>query len=798
MKAATESSCYHWIVLPNTGIQICRNFPLPQGLVEHADRVFEAARKQASRFTEHEVVRLVREHIACNRDLEATDWIAADANEFVFYRLTKAGGELQMDLVIDTQNGAGSQAGNRIPLRLEGRGLKARKSPSLAEIYVEHHQNARNEIGSLIMDFGNTGSAFVFSRDGAGPVQARIVRANNPFDPDYKKRGERDANILRSNVVLLRVSQNEHEKPWTVLGDRAEELIRNHPLTTYLYAPKKYVRLWTEEQRAPEPTMKFRGVLGQRVGLHPMLEFVGLTLEQMVQHVLAALTNPKFTSDAPDFYPQVLRLMLTYPLTWREVDRELFRTMMRDIAGRLLFQEESRREQFEVELICSEPVAVAAYVLWETFFYFEAQNLRLAASCLGNPTGAPELRMLVLDMGGGSTDIACVQIDWSVRADDGSVDVRFKMLESMRFNRAGDRISHILATAICHFLDVKYGIKEPLDFLSESREPAFTLNTKRLAVSRISRLAEAAKAALASDGTWRLSSDEERELVEHFAVVLEGEGWRDRVQGKPHLRLEQEVLRGWLARDTQSLSLETNGEPGFQDIFHYLGELRRSLASKGREPHLVVLSGRTTRLPFLKEMAARALRLPHHRLRTLPEILPDALRRNNGQSNLDKLAVVFGAQRFRHGDHIRFASLPEEAIFNRYIGTVRESRTGLRLNQILIRPGDSRPFSIHVQIEPARDVRIGHAFREEGSAQVIANLSNTSHTEGFEVELDVLDDYSVNMAPHPSVRLTEWVPGGNDIIVDNFNDTGRIDREPEGLLRGVVAADAESWIVAEA
>ena len=44
--------------------------------------------------------------------------------------------------------------------------------------------------------------------------------------------------------------------------------------------------------------------------------------------------------------------------------------------------------------------------------------------------------------------------------DDGSVDVSFKMIESMRFNRAGDRISHIIATAIVSFLREKYGIIE--------------------------------------------------------------------------------------------------------------------------------------------------------------------------------------------------------------------------------------------------------------------------------------------------------------------------------------------------
>ena len=363
--------------------------------------------------------------------------------------------------------------------------------------------------------------------------------------------------------------------------------------------------------------------------------------------------------------------------------------------------------------------------------------------------------MLVLDIGGGSTDIACVDIGWTVKHDDGSVDVSFKMIESMRFNRAGDRLSHIIATAVVTFLREKYGITEPLDFLSESREPSFTLTQKRQAVSLISGSPRTASARspvrpgrrVAAGGRGRTG----------VGRVLRGRCSRARrrcqrrragassAQG-PFLHVSEATLRGWLTQDTQTLSLETNGEPGFQDIFVYLAELRRSLAAKGREPHVVILSGRTTRLGFLEELTAKSLRLPLHRVRTLSEILPPSLRRN-GHMNLDKLAVVFGAQRFRFGDHIRFSALPEEAIFNRYIGTVRESRSGLRLNKVLIQPGDSTPRSITVRVEPARDVRIGHAFRESGSAQVIANLSNRSHTEAFEVELDVLDDYSVRMQP---------------------------------------------------
>lgn len=791
------TSVYQFIVLPNTGIQICRGFKLTTLKSEDISLVWKAAERMAEAQGDDEVIRLVREHVACNQSLEATGWTACNMNEFVFFRLTRTGDEVHMDILVDTQNGAGAMEHNKIPIIVQGGvsmfGKSFGKRFHLADIYVDTHAAARNEIGSLIMDFGNSGSSYVFSREGAGPLESRPVEPNNPFDPHYQKRPDAGRNILRSNMIVLRVEQNESRLPWIVLGDRSEELIQEHPLASYLYAPKKYVRHWPEHLKAEEPSMKFRGVLGQRDALHPMLDFVNHTLEQMFQHVLASITNPHGTSDSPEFYPQIARVMLTYPLTWRKCDQEVFQAMVEQVAGRLLVQEERVREQFKVELICSEPVAVAAYVLWETFFHFDSPNLQLAASSLSNTRGTPELRLLVVDIGGGSTDIACVDIGWSVRDEDGSVDVTFKMIESMRFNRAGDRLSHIIAAAILDSVQQKYGIEESLDFNIESKNPAFTMHYKRQAVSRISELAEEAKAHLAeSDEPWQLSPEQERALLICFAPLFDGKLPEEKVQEKPRFELNREVLADWITSDRQSL--ETNGEPGFMDIFLYLEELRWSLKSSGRDPHMVVLSGRSTRLPFIKRLAAKSLGFPHHRVRTLHEILPDSLKLH-GFKNMDKLAVVCGAQRFRFGDHIRFTSLPDAQIFNRYIGTVRETPTGLKLNKVLIRPGESSPRTITIEVEPLKVVRIGHAFREEGQAQVMATLANNSHSERKTVDLEVIDDFSVRMPKMDDVLLTEWVPGGDE-IVDNFNDTGKIDREPEGFLRRIVRQNQDEWTVA--
>ena len=772
------------IVLPNTGIQICRGFLVNLLSADtHWKTLSKLAEQISKQQAEHDVMQLIKAHIACDQKLgenERTDWMACDLNEFAFFRLTRAGDDIHLDLVVDTQNGAGAQMNNKVPVLLETGSFLFHKCHHLANIYVEEHQKARNETGSLMMDFGNSGSAFIFSKSGTGPLQARMVQATNPFDPRYKERPENQRNILRSNMIVLRVDRNESDAPWIVMGDRAKELINEAPMATYLYAPKKYVRYWPKRLTGAEPSTKFRGFLGQRDGLHPMLDFVQHTLDNMFQQVLSSLTNPQGTSDAPEFYPQIERLMLTYPLTWRKEDRELFKSMVKKATDHIFVQEKSIKQRFEVELTCSEPVAVAAYVLWETLFHFGTNNLALMASSLGNMQGTPELRMLVVDIGGGSTDIAYVDIRWSVREDDNSIDVTFQMIESMRFNRAGDRVSHIIATAIYQYLCNKYDIKESLDFQKESYNSAFTLSYKRKAISKISELAEAVKITLSEQEQWVLTPKDEEDLIRSFQPLGVG---AEKVEQEPHLTIKRSTLQGWIEADQQSL--ETSGEPGFMDIFLYLEELCETLAAKNRIPHLVVLSGRSTRLPFIKEMLVEYTQLPLHRIRTLEQILPNSLR-VLGFNNMDKLAVVCGAQRFRFGDHVRFATLEDEPIFDRYIGTVFETPMGLKLKKVHIQPGDGKPQTITVTVEAAVNVRIGHAFREDGIAQVIANLSNNSPTEQYQVELNILDDYSVEMSPHKHVFLTEWVPGGNDFIVDNFNDTGKIDAEPEGFLKRIV------------
>jgi hypothetical protein len=98
------------------------------------------------------------------------------------------------------------------------------------------------------------------------------------------------------------------------------------------------------------------------------------------------------------------------------------------------------------------------------------------------------------------------------------------------------------------------------------------------------------------------------------------------------------------------------------------------------------------------------------------------------------------------------------------------------------KPGDPRPRTLTVEIELGQDVRIGHAFREDSLAEVIANISNTSRTKRHTLTIDLLDDFTARMSLHQDILFSEWVPGGSANIVDNSSDTGLVDQEPQGVI----------------
>ena len=830
---STGPAVPQFIVIPRTGIQMCRRVPL-----RHIDLLPDAAKqtiwnaalkvgvtplgapapgKLASLVgtrnkgpTANIMLPLVAKYACCDDDIETTGWLACDESNAAFFRLVKIGTSFYVDLMIDTQSGGGSMVSNRIPCIVSHGTALLKREQEICNFFVEDFTKPRTVVGTLAIDYGNSGCAVIFCPDDAVPGSARAMALPTPFDIAESAESADSMGagaILKSMMFTLWAPESELTPPWVVYGNRAESLIgKEDPLITSLYAPKKYVRDWPEHLKSLEPTTRFRGVLGQRDGLFPKRMFVQFGIDQLLELVLAALANPNRSSVSPDMYPQVRKLFLTYPLTWRDAELKLFKKMFSEASARLFQQDDEVQRQFTVELVCSEPVAVATYAIWEHLYYYfsygdKGENLRtpsLASSTLGNLTGEPRLRVLVVDIGGGSTDIALLETHWDVVAaedDIEHVDVTFQQTEWSRFNRAGDRISHFLATAIYEYMRNRYKITESLDFEVQATNPGFTLERKRATVSQIMKFAEQAKTVMVATGQpWRLTTEDEDILKDAFGAVISPpeDGAAETL---PSLEFSMPVLQKWAEMDRRSKA--TNGEPGFMDIFVYLSELAAQCRRQQREINLVILSGRTTRLPFVRKFACEALGVPWHRIRTVGDLLPDGLKTSD-HADMDKLAVVYGGHLFRNGGPIRFAfSAPIQAEhFHRVIGIVSDTPGMTKIGKVFVSPGDPAPRTITLKLPANGRIRIGQAFRLDAEVEMIGILQNATGEEK-EIDVDIIADFQVAMKrskKSEGVNYTEWVSGGASDIRDNFNDTGRIDGEPEGFIRDIVMSNQEEWM----
>ncbi|MCC5850350.1 MAG: hypothetical protein JJU29_19870 [Verrucomicrobia bacterium] len=775
-----DTTALQFVVVPNTGLQICRNIPPSRMFTDNAESLWKKACNAKDTSSVDHVVRLLKENLSVYQAEpgETTPWIRCDPNEDIFWRMIKRANTYSLDIVVDTNHGAGKQYKNKILCELKG-GVFNTHLCTLASIYVEQPTAASGCRGCLIVDFGNTASAAMFSPSGKSMARDTLLELHQPFDPRYKVRSLSEVVVLHSNICFLNVPTQESQTPWIVTGERARELIKDEPDVSYVFAPKKFIRHWAPEQEQLEPSTHLRGVVGHRDGLIPVLSLVRHGVNNLMGNIIGRLVNPKFTSHRPELYPIVERIMLTYPLTWRKSDREVFKSIVEEIMESYTKYDGRIVDKVEVELICSEPVAVASFLVWESLFQYGVDAHQLVSSTLGNVKNEDCLRLLILDIGGGSTDIAVVDVGFTVYQNK-DVDVTFKMVESMRFNRAGDRITHLIVTALLEYVRKKHMFAESLGFEDESNVPGFNMPRKRVAVSKLTELAEAAKKHLSTQGDpWVLTEELESDLLKCFEPAIEPTGVHEDFSEEGSFTLDAQMLESWIRKDHQCM--ETNGEPGFMDVFFFMRELCQNLKNSNRMPHSITLTGRTCRLPLIQKLAVEASGLPHHRVRTLEKLLP-MLGKRPWAKDADKLAVVQGAHRFRFGDNVRFIPLPEEKIFNRYIGSVMETPDGLKLNNIYIEAGDSSPRSLQLQVFPGSDLRVGNCFRKEGIAETIAVISNLSQTEPSNVTVDVLDDFTVRLNKGKSVKLIEWVPGGGDIIADNFNDNGRIDGEPQGFI----------------
>ena len=308
-QGGQPDAALHFNILPNTGIQIRRGLHVPANLGVKPEALWEAARREAKLCEHWKTVALIGDHIACNRKTpeESSGWIACDPTELVFFRLTRPGKGMQMlvDMVIDTPHGAGHQPTNQIDCLIRvARVWPLSRAIHVASFYVLPQAQAAD--GDLIMDYGNSSCSFIFSRIGSGGMKSSVMALQNPFDPLYRKRTPEQRALFKSSVIVLHVEENRKLAPWLVMGERAEDLVRDYPHATYLYAPKKYVRRWPEHLKDRGIAMTlYRGVSPSlRRDLHPRLEIVRESIGHLLQLVLSSLTNPGCDADQPSYAPR--------------------------------------------------------------------------------------------------------------------------------------------------------------------------------------------------------------------------------------------------------------------------------------------------------------------------------------------------------------------------------------------------------------------------------------------------------------------------------------------------------------
>jgi hypothetical protein len=776
-------------VIPKTGVQVCRLFLIDPKILPKdlsIDKFWTTAMtySQSKTFKDSPLLNLISVHIACSYSspIESTGWMSCQTQS-AFFRLNKNSqtGAITADLVIDTNSTAGKQIKNDIPCLIQQAGLLnlSKKNYEITGFHVLPPEEAPCVNGSLFIDFGNTGTTCLFAPIGSSDLAVEPIALENCWDPNYSKRSKTEREIVHSNILLMQVDLIS-KSPWLVTGERAKELIELNPRTTYLYSPKKYIRHWAEYLKPNEPTIHYEGIVGTRHGMFPMLELIEDYLRQYLQAVQGSITNPKSSANVPKRCPIVNQIMLTYPLTWRRIDRELFQRMFTEAAENVLSAYSLVQDKFHVEMVCSEPVAIVAYLIWENFFLFGMSNPQLLQSTLGNLDNADTLRILVVDIGGGSTDIALIDVDWQYNETDNIVDTTFQMIDMMRFNRAGDRLTHFIVTAIWNYFKRKYDFDETLDLQFQSPNPSFDQYKKRKILSEITKIAESAKPVIAQLKEWKLAESDEQMILEGLVGVNLN---LDRISSSEEFVLNHDMLKEWIRHDLQGI--KTQGEMGFMDIFVYLKELRDYLERENKRlPNQVILSGRTSKMPFIREFTIESLKIPSHRVRALDEFWLENMR-SQTHTDISKMAVVLGVHRFRSATNIRFGYKESDPVFNHYIGKVISAIGGYQFATVFICPGTTRPASFTIDIPKRGNVMLGHSFRTNGQIEVLATIISKSD-EKETVELFFEDDFTITIKDKQNIFFTETVAGGNESFADNFCDTGQLDEHPKGFMTEII------------
>ena len=594
------------------------------------------------------------------------------------------------------------------------------------------------------------------------PSTAQIPTANADIARDLLELDlaeEHEAGNLDTNISIVSGS----EPVWAAMGGASRNIKHVWPTVTRVTNPKKYIRCY--EKREHEEAITFRG-LADSSAREPISRSVDIALRRLLQILFEHEMRPSEGENHPGSLPLLRRIHGTFPLLWRDQERELFAKKVRRAVEEGL--QDLRMEPPTVELAASEPEAVAAYFFSEIARGLDSAGRRSVLDCLRlGDRESEKLRALFVDLGGGTTDTSLVECRFVEEGNKTRCATTVCGYE--RIGRAGDRVTHLMVVRLLAYLFNPNGRIPNLDYRAETE---LTGDSKNTIVGILLDICETLKRELSEKGgravldpngeSWKRRLNQLRSLGLRFGTGLKGS-----------FEIRSDELLDSLARDIPAARV--SGRQGFGDVFTALRNLYSDSVSNGQPIHLCVLSGRTSRLHGLADAITRHSRIPRHRIFRIGEFLPMA------GDGADKFAVVSGALRFAKGAVVQKErdGTARKLAFD--IGLRSEERAGF--SPVWAHHGEA-PGRYNFTLDPTSEAVIAVGTSERKPCGV-ARVYN-SNRKRVRIEVEAIDAYNYKLIEPTdgNVELVHLFPGtlhGGD----NLADSGRIDCE-EGL-RGFLA-----------
>jgi len=586
--------------------------------------------------------------------------------------------------------------------------------------------------------------AYPFFIDGRrAPSQGQTQVPSIIHAPDFKSGSRLDMELV----------VNDDVGPQCFIGDEVRQLIdegiRHHPSdksaradwTRYLYAPKSLVG---RIDRSP-----------------PIRDYIPDPIETYLRELF---DQAYFTAMAGDRKPRIRTGLLrsvaySYPVTWTDQQREAFSSCLRNALGKSLFAgclpDGGPAEAISIKQSMDEASAAFLGFVMKRFSGLEGQQLLNAyqpfkPGSSGDLAELEPVNVLVFDCGEGTTDIVWLEIKQAVEKDTGTaarhVDSHVK--RHFATEKAGLEVTRLVAQYVKEVLirsnpDNEEYVRNWLGTKLEERgfldEFDHQIGSRRAPhrmglVHLFYQVAERLKI----DGE---IGPRKKDLVERLNA--------SKIKGGAELALTDDVLRGIV-----------------RDVFDVAIDQVRSWFSDGPRVDVVIMSGRSCRLPELETMLREAIP-PRFRPFAIDFVTPDTFlleqtsEGEGGDNQIGKNSVVTGLVLNRYNANaVRGRALRCHPIDSmkrtRAIGVMAR---GIAANN---KPFFSDDFELLVEpdnglIDPTTD--IGPIVIEKGEASGFSIGINFAGKKKFDVDkIDPVQEF---------IRVS--IQGGSNDAVDSLS-----------------------------